>query len=103
MLERVSSKLAGWKGRLLSLAGRITLTKVVLGSIPVHTMSSIKLPESTMRRLDRLSQNFVWGSTAEKRKQHLVGWDKVCSPKTEGDLGIRKVNIMNKALVAKVG
>ena len=41
VIESVSSKLAGWKRRFLSLAGRITLTKSVLSSIPVHTMSSL--------------------------------------------------------------
>ncbi|CAA7040260.1 unnamed protein product [Microthlaspi erraticum] len=103
VVERVSSKLAGWKGRVLSLAGRITLTKAVLGSVPVHTMSACKLPESTAKALDRVSRDFVWGSTAEKRKQHLIGWERLCQPKAEGGLGIRKSNLMNKALLAKVG
>ncbi|CAA7053003.1 unnamed protein product [Microthlaspi erraticum] len=87
---------------MLSLAGRITLTKSVLGSVPIHSMSSVKLPESMTKRLD-LSRDFVWGSTEEKRKQHLVNWDKVCSPKEEGGLGIRKISPMNKALLAKIG
>lgn len=43
VLERVSSKLAGWKGGSLSFAGRLTLTKAVLNSISVHSMSTIKL------------------------------------------------------------
>lgn len=44
MLEKVSSRLSGWKGRFLSMAGRITLTKAVLSSIPVHPMSIVLLP-----------------------------------------------------------
>ncbi|CAA7036129.1 unnamed protein product [Microthlaspi erraticum] len=103
VLERVSSKLAGWKSRMLSTAGRITLTKAVLSSVPIHTMGEIKMPESTVKSLDRVSRDFVWGSTPEKRKQHLVSWDKVCLPRSEGGLGIRKSGIMNVALVAKVG
>lgn len=42
---------------MLSLAGRITLMKAVLSSILVHSMSSIKLPESTTKSLDRLSRD----------------------------------------------
>ncbi|KAG7567714.1 Ribonuclease H domain [Arabidopsis thaliana x Arabidopsis arenosa] len=103
VLERVSSRLAGWKSRSLSLAGRITLTKAVLSSIPVHSMSAILLPASTLGSLDKLSKNFLWGSTMEKKKQHLLSWKKVCRPKAEGGLGLRPAQDMNKALVAKVG
>lgn len=103
VLERVSSRLAGWKGRCLSFAGRLTLTKGVLSSIPVHTMSIISLPKSTLGQLDKISRTFLWGSNQEQRKQHLLSWTKVCRPKHEGGLGIRSASDMNKALLAKVG
>ena len=59
VLEKVSSRLAGWKSHTLSMAGRITLTKSVLFSILVHSMSSILLPASTLESLDKLSRSFV--------------------------------------------
>ena len=59
VIEKVSSKLAGWKSRFLSLAGRITLTKSVLTSIPVHTMSTISLPISTLNQLDKIARGFI--------------------------------------------
>lgn len=103
VLEKVASKLSGWKGRFLSLAGKMTLTKSVLSSIPVHTMSTISLPASTLNGLDKISRSFLWGSTVEKRKQHLVAWDRVCLPKEDGGLGIRSAKPMNQALLGKVG
>ncbi|KAG7533623.1 Ribonuclease H domain [Arabidopsis thaliana x Arabidopsis arenosa] len=103
VLARVSSRLAGWKGGSLSFAGRLTLTKSVLSSIPVHTMSVISLPKSVLEGLDKVSRSFLWGSSPEKRKQHLVAWEKVCKPKKEGGLGIRLSRDMNKALISKVG
>ena len=33
-----------------------------------------------------------------RRKFHLVGWDKVCFPFVDGELGIRKITTFNKAL-----
>lgn len=45
----------------------------------------------------------MWGSTVEKRRQHLIGWESVCRPKSDGGLRIRKASQMNKALIAKVG
>lgn len=103
ILERASTKLSGWKEKTLSFTGRLTLTKAVLSSLPVHAMSSILLPQSTISQLDKISRSFLWGSTQEKKKQHLVAWKKVCSPKSEGGLGIRSAKHMNKSLIAKVG
>lgn len=103
VLERVNSKLAGWKGKCLSLAGRLTLTKAVLASIPIHTMSVISMPQALLNDLDKVSRSFLWGSTREKRKQHLIAWKRVCMPKKEGGLGIKRARDMNKALLAKLG
>lgn len=103
ILERASSRLSGWKGRFLSFAGRLTLTKSVLSSLPVHSMSTILLPQSTIEKLDQISRNFLWGSTEEQRTPHLIAWTKVCTPKQDGGFGIRSSLEMNKALLGKIG
>lgn len=88
---------------MLSLAGRLTLTKYVLSSIPIHTMSTIALPKATLDGLDRISRSFLWGSSTEKKKQHLLAWNKICCTKQEGGLGLRSSRSMNTALLAKIG
>ena len=103
VLEKVSTRLSGWKGRFLSMAGRLTLTKAVLSSIPVHIMGVISLPKTSLDKLDRVSRDFFWGSSTEQRKQHLVSWQRVCTPKVEGGLGIRTAREMNMALISKLG
>ncbi|XP_020871723.1 uncharacterized protein LOC9299799 [Arabidopsis lyrata subsp. lyrata] len=85
------------------MAGRVTLTKAVLSSIPVHSMSTILMPQHSLDRLDKMSKDFIWGSSPEKKKQHLIAWDRVCLPKAEGGLGIRQAKKVNKALLAKLG
>lgn len=102
-LEKMSSRVAGWKGKMLSFAGRLTLTKAVLSSIPIHTMSTILLPKTTITAMDKISRNFLRGITQTQRKQHLIAWKCVCRPKKDGGLGLQKAQNMNKALLAKVG
>ncbi|KAL8159999.1 LOW QUALITY PROTEIN: hypothetical protein V2J09_001536 [Rumex salicifolius] len=68
LLDKVKAWLLGWKCRTLSLAGRVTLTKAVLGSLPVYSMNSLRLPVGTFNRLNQISCSFVWGECDGKRK-----------------------------------
>ena len=67
VLERVHNKLQGWKANLLSMAGRLTFTKVVLFAIPSYTMQRCILPSRIHTSLDKVCRNFLWGSTVEKK------------------------------------
>uniref|UniRef100_A0A2N9FQ21 Reverse transcriptase domain-containing protein n=1 Tax=Fagus sylvatica TaxID=28930 RepID=A0A2N9FQ21_FAGSY len=101
ILEKVRDKLAGWKAKTLSLAGRCTLIQAVTTSIPTHVMQCTMLPGKICTELDKLNRNFLWGDTLEKKKLHLIKWDLVTSPKEEGGLGLKQAGCRNKALLAK--
>ncbi|WRX29436.1 Reverse transcriptase zinc-binding domain - like 10 [Theobroma cacao] len=60
---------------MLSFGGRITLLKFVLTSMPVFFMSLFQVPHK-VNELEKL-QRFLWGGDEQKRKIHLVKWDKV--------------------------
>lgn len=102
-MEKVSSRLSGWKCQCLSMAARVTLTRAVLSSIPVHSMSTIALLQGTLAKLHKVMRDFVWESSQERKKQHLISWEKVCLPKREGGLGIHLSKEMNISLLAKLG
>jgi hypothetical protein len=42
------------------------------------------------------------GRYGPKKKIHVVGWDKITVPKWRGGLGIRQLDAMNKACLAKL-
>lgn len=75
IVDKVHSRLASWKGRLLSRAGRVTLAKSVLSSMPVYTMHNLWMPESICANLDSCIKQFIWGG----RTSHWVKWNKVLS------------------------
>ncbi|KAK9983153.1 hypothetical protein SO802_032678 [Lithocarpus litseifolius] len=102
VVERVQSKLAGWKSKCLSPAGRLVLLKAAVSPIPEYFMQCCKLPARVCDEVDRLVRDFLWGSTSNKKKIHLVGWSKITSPKELGGLGIFQANARNSALLAKL-
>ena len=53
------------------------------------------------RRLEKLQRDFLWGGGNLERKAHLVNWETVCVDKEKGGLGIRKLTLLNKALLGK--
>ena len=72
VIERVQDKLASWKARVLSPAGKRVL--INSASIPIveYYMQCCALPTKVCKAVDKLHKDFLWGSTEEKRKLHLV-------------------------------
>ena len=71
IIERIQSRLAGWKANLLSFVGRLVLTQSVITIVPNYAMQCVALP-TNLHSMDKLSQNFLWGSTDNKKKLYMV-------------------------------
>ena len=102
VVKRVINKLSWWKFEFLSFVGRLVLVKSVMSSIPNYVMQGVALPSHLCEKLDKISRDFLWGTTKKKKKMHLVGWNKIIKPKEEGGLGIQATNAKNIALLAKL-
>ena len=68
--DRVWKKLQGWKGMMLSRAGKEVLVKAVAQSKPTYTMSVFQLPLKLCDELDALCARFWWGQVGNERKNH---------------------------------
>ncbi|XP_026459379.1 uncharacterized protein LOC113360042 [Papaver somniferum] len=98
-VEMMQDRLAGWKGKLLSFQERLILVKFVLSSLPIYNMSVYRWPKRVIKECERIIRNFLWTGDLSHRKQVTLKWDKVCSPLSEGGLGIRRLEVVNKALL----
>jgi hypothetical protein len=101
IVEKMERCLAGWKRCYLSSGGRLTLIKSTLSNLPTYFLSLFPIPIKVAKRLEQIQRNFLWGHTEEVFKYHLVKWDQVCSPLTNGGLAIRNLRLFNEALLGK--
>ncbi|CAN1153964.1 Putative ribonuclease H protein At1g65750 [Linum perenne] len=102
VLARMDARLAGWKVKALSVAGRVTLAQFVLAAIPAYVMQTSVLPIDTCNEIDKQIRAFVWGDAADQRKTHLLSWERICRPKEEGGLGLRSARSLNLAYLIKL-
>ena len=65
-------------------------------------MSIFRMPKSVVKRLEKLQRDFLWGGGSTGRKIHLINWEAVCTQKEKGGLGIRRIGLLNKALLGKL-
>ncbi|RVW88888.1 putative ribonuclease H protein [Vitis vinifera] len=54
-----------------------------------------------LQMLEKLQRDFLWGGGNMERKIHLVKWEIVCGDKERGGLGLRKLGLLNRALLGK--
>jgi hypothetical protein len=101
LIDKVQSRLASWKNKLLNKAGRLTLAKSVLNAIPTYYMQISWIPQSICNQLDKMTRKFIWKGTNGKGV-HLVGWDKITQPKSLGGFGVRVARNANTALLGKL-
>ena len=65
-------------------------------------MQCVALLTKIMNSIDRLSCNFLWGSSEGKKRLHLVSWKKITKSKKDGGLGIQAAKAKNVANLAKL-
>ena len=82
--ERFEKKLSGWKGKLLTVGGRVVLINSVLSSLSMFMMFFFEVPKGVLKKIDYFPSRFFWQNDQEKRKYRLVKWSVVCQPKEQG-------------------
>lgn len=101
ILDRMTKRLAGWKTRPLSYAGRLTLIKYILQSFYIYWVGIFGFPGRIICQVESIMAHFLWAGLDLSKKMHAIRWDAICKPYEEGGLNLRKVKEMNDACVLK--
>ncbi|GKD40295.1 RNA-directed DNA polymerase, eukaryota [Tanacetum coccineum] len=100
-IHKFMSRLSKWKVKTLSIGGRLTLIKSVLGASPLYNMSIFKVPKGVLKILEAARCNFFNGADPLDRKITWVAWNKVLASKRKGGLGVSSLYALNRALLLK--
>ncbi|XP_071727797.1 uncharacterized protein [Rutidosis leptorrhynchoides] len=88
------------RARLLSVGGRLTLTKSVLGSLPLYFLSLFKASSGVVKLLESIRRKFMWNAR-NNNSITWVKWNQALDSKKLGGLGIGSIQAKNLSLLAK--
>jgi hypothetical protein len=91
--EKFEKKLSSWKGKLMSVGGRLVLINSVLTSLAMFMLSFFEVSKGVLEKLDYYRSRFFWQSDKHEKKYRLVIWSILCQPKEIGGLGIKNLDI----------
>nr|GEZ94690.1 RNA-directed DNA polymerase, eukaryota, reverse transcriptase zinc-binding domain protein [Tanacetum cinerariifolium] len=101
IIKKNSSKLSSWKARLLSVGGRLSLIKSVLGNLLIYYMSLYLMPTSIRKKLKSMRNKFFIGGDSDEKKMTWIKWDRCLASKEDGGLGIGSIYGLNISLLFK--
>lgn len=99
LLDKIASRLASWKARLLSTGGRVVLIKSVITATPIYHLMALEPPVWILKQIDKRRRAFLWkGAESISGGACLVDWSSVCRPVEYRGLGILNLRLLGSAL-----
>ncbi|GJY84138.1 hypothetical protein Tco_0497514 [Tanacetum coccineum] len=100
-IQKLRSRLSNWKVKTLSVGGRLTLLKSVLGASPLYNMSIYRVPKGVLKEMEAIRSNFFIGADTLEIKIAWVSWDKVLASKKNGGLGVSSFSVKPRSFLLK--
>lgn len=86
----------------LSQAGRLEITNSIFTSFPMFFMSAFQLHKTVIKQVDKYRKHYLWrGADINDKRPPKAAWEMVSLPKTEGGLGVLRLQTQNEALLLK--
>ncbi|KAL0920883.1 hypothetical protein M5K25_007898 [Dendrobium thyrsiflorum] len=97
LILSIAQRLAGWKARLLSIAGRLQYLKFTVWNTIAYWIRGAIIPQPCLKKIAKMCAKSLYFGDSNARKLHLVSWNNTCKPKNLGGLGIPNLNALQFA------
>ncbi|GJZ63126.1 RNA-directed DNA polymerase, eukaryota, reverse transcriptase zinc-binding domain protein [Tanacetum coccineum] len=101
LIYRFKARLPGWNANLLSVGGRLTLIKSVLGSLGIYYFSLFKALETIVKALESFRASFFWGGSEDSKKLAWVKWSNILASLDKGGLSVGSLKAFKFSLLLK--
>jgi hypothetical protein len=89
LVDVVAGRLPAWKAKLMSRAGRTSLTKSTLSALLVHVSIVVRVCPRIYREIDKLERAFICiGTAVASGGQRKIAWSLVTRLVELGGLGV---------------
>uniref|UniRef100_A0A803PKT9 Reverse transcriptase zinc-binding domain-containing protein n=1 Tax=Cannabis sativa TaxID=3483 RepID=A0A803PKT9_CANSA len=101
LAQKMAARIKVWGTRNLSFDGRLVLVNSVLISIHIYWSQMMILPKKVIKEIEAICRSFLWIVKDMMAGAGCISWEKICTPKREGGLGIMNIALWNIAAMAK--
>ncbi|GKV23745.1 hypothetical protein SLEP1_g33443 [Rubroshorea leprosula] len=70
--------------------------------LEVYWSGALLLPKKVLKNINSACRNFIRSGKWNQSAMALVAWDDMCTPKCEGGLGIKQLDMWNRATLSKL-
>jgi hypothetical protein len=99
VFDKISGRVASWRGKNMGAAGSTMLVKSVLSAQPIYLLTALKVTKESLEQLDKQRRRFLWAGTGDiTRGKCKVNWIKTCLPTSQGGLGVLNLDKFTRAL-----
>ncbi|GKB63570.1 putative RNA-directed DNA polymerase [Tanacetum coccineum] len=100
LVKKAKNRIGDWKNKSLSFAGHLQLCKSV--TLPCTSIGRrfLLFLKVLVFYIQNLIRGFLWCNGDYKCGKAKVAWVDICLPLSEGGLGLRSLEVFNKALLS---
>ncbi|XP_074321344.1 uncharacterized protein LOC141657859 [Silene latifolia] len=102
LVEKLINRIRSFGSKKLSFSGRLVLVSSVLTALYNYWVNIFVIRKGVLNKVNSICRNYLWGGGTEFIRSPRVSWEKICSPKSEGGLGLRDSSVWNIAAMGKL-